>query len=77
VDAAPSKEKHRKRPDIEKPPEIRGFLSVGATGIEPVTSAVSRQRSPAELSALVVAGIVSPEATSGIEPEYRVLQTLA
>ena len=49
---------------------------MGATGIEPVTSAVSRQRSPAELSALVLA-ILSPEATSGIEPEYRVLQTLA
>ena len=32
--------KHRKRPDIEEPPYLRWFGVVGATGIEPVTSAV-------------------------------------
>jgi hypothetical protein len=38
---------------IEETPYFQGVPSVGATGIEPVTSAVSRQRSAAELSALV------------------------
>ena len=42
--AAPRKEKHQKGPDVEKPPLTGGFSVVGATGIEPVTSAVSRQK---------------------------------
>jgi hypothetical protein len=40
---------------------------VGAGGIEPPTSAVSRQRSAAELSALCWA-LYPDEATPGIEP---------
>ena len=57
---------------------------VGATGFEPVTPAVSRQCSAAELSARGVPertgsrpDSATLEATPGIEPGYRVLQTLA
>ncbi len=49
---------------------------VGAGRIELPTSSASRKRSPTELSALL-GDIVSPEATPGIEPGFRVLQTLA
>ena len=38
-------------PETTKPLAVQGVCLVGATGIEPVTSAVSRQRSAAELSA--------------------------
>jgi hypothetical protein len=56
---------------------------VGATGFEPVTSSVSGKRSPAELRARGVDhtgwwGLLrTVEAVPGIEPGYRVLQTLA
>ncbi len=53
----------------------QGFPSVGDTGFEPVTPAVSRQCSAAELIARIVH--VNAEATPGIEPGFRVLQTLA
>ena len=68
------------------PVSTKGFLLVGATGFEPVTPAVSRQCSAAELSAQVSnsrkdsgRGGHTPavEATPGIEPGFRVLQTLA
>ena len=36
---------------IDETPNLQGFSRVGTTGIEPVTSTVSGQRSPAELSA--------------------------
>jgi hypothetical protein len=51
----------------QNPQHLQGILMVGATGIEPVTSAVSRQRSAAELSALCWA-LYLDEATPGIEP---------
>jgi hypothetical protein len=50
---------------------------VGATGFEPVTSSVSGKRSPAELRARGPDHIERVEAVPGIEPGYRVLQTLA
>jgi hypothetical protein len=57
---------------------------VGATGFEPVTSSVSGKRSPAELRARAArsygvgaAAANGLEAVPGIEPGYRVLQTLA
>jgi hypothetical protein len=52
---------------------------VGATGFEPVTSSVSGKRSPAELRARVGPITIGErvEAVPGIEPGYRVLQTLA
>jgi hypothetical protein len=59
-------------------------LLVGATGFEPVTSSVSGKRSPAELRARAArsygvgaAAANGLEAVPGIEPGYRVLQTLA
>ena len=71
----------------EETPTVWGFPVVGATGFEPVTPAVSRQCSAAELSARVgrrrsedTSGFPDTatfEATPGIEPGYRVLQTLA
>ena len=66
------------------PNDSKGFYVVGATGFEPVTPAVSRQCSAAELSARgdrddtdEIADTATVEATPGIEPGYRVLQTLA
>ena len=64
-------------------PLVRAYV-VGATGFEPVTSSVSGKRSPAELRARA-RPIIRPrvvrgdrvEAVPGIEPGYRVLQTLA
>ena len=51
---------------------------VGATGFEPVTPSVSGKCSPAELRARVTPIICERvEAVPGIEPGYRVLQTLA
>ena len=51
---------------------------VGATGFEPVTPSVSGKCSPAELRARVIPIICERvEAVPGIEPGYRVLQTLA
>ena len=49
---------------------------VGARGFEPLTSSVSRKRSPPELSAraLMVAGL---EAGTGIEPVCEALQASA
>jgi hypothetical protein len=59
-------------------------LVVGATGFEPVTPSVSGKCSPAELRARVDPIIrrvgcrcERVEAVPGIEPGYRVLQTLA
>jgi hypothetical protein len=51
---------------------------VGARGFEPLTSSVSRKRSPPELSALfppMVPGKI--EAGTGIEPVYEALQASA
>ena len=42
-------------------------VRVGPSGIEPLTSSVSRKRSPSELRA--PSEVPIPEATSGIEPE--------
>jgi hypothetical protein len=54
------------------------FVLVGATGFEPVTPSVSGKCSPAELRARVIPIICERvEAVPGIEPGYRVLQTLA
>jgi hypothetical protein len=64
--------------------ERRDHRVVGAGRVELPTSAVSRQRSPAELRALGpdhtafgFAVTTRMEAVPGIEPGYRVLQTLA
>src|SRR5512132_2775995 len=72
-----------KRPDPGIRPDLRFYL-VGATGFEPVTPSVSGKCSPAELRARVVPIIrrvgcrcERVEAVPGIEPGYRVLQTLA
>jgi hypothetical protein len=35
-----------KAPENEKTPPQRGFLEVGCTGLEPVTSGLSSRRSP-------------------------------
>ena len=53
-----------------------GICLVGARGFEPLTSSVSRKRSPPELSAraLIVAGL---EAGTGIEPVCEALQASA
>ena len=45
---------------------------MGDSGFEPLTSSASRKRSPPELIAHT-----HREAAPGIEPGYRVLQTLA
>jgi hypothetical protein len=66
-----------KRPDLGIRPDLRFYL-VGATGFEPVTPSVSGKCSPAELRARVTPIICERvEAVPGIEPGYRVLQTLA
>ena len=46
---------------------------VGDTGFEPVTSSVSRKRSPTELIALAVGA----EVETGFEPVYTALQAVA
>ena len=56
---------------------------MGARGFEPLTSSVSRKRSPAELSARIVRrrhhidGRTSLEAGTGIEPVCGALQAPA
>ena len=59
-----------------------GLSVVGARGFEPLTSSVSRKRSPPELSARAGSWIVRPEGRSfeagtGIEPVYEALQASA
>jgi hypothetical protein len=49
---------------------------VGDSGFEPLTSSASRKRSPPELIAHITLW-TAREAAPGIEPGYRVLQTLA
>ncbi len=50
-------------------------MLVGDTGIEPVTSSVSRKRSPTELIAL--SAVVRAEVETGFEPVYTALQAVA
>jgi hypothetical protein len=52
---------------------------VGARGFEPLTSSVSRKRSPPELSALALQAILCDrlEAGTGIEPVCGALQAPA
>ena len=56
-----------------------GSFRVGDSGFEPLTSSASRKRSPPELIAPLCSPLARPsrEAAPGIEPGYRVLQTLA
>ena len=62
----------RARFGFRKPPLTCGNV-VGDTGIEPVTSSVSRKRSPTELIALAVGA----EVETGFEPVYTALQAVA
>src|SRR5829696_603151 len=64
----------RARPD--DCPWFAGPFRVGDSGFEPLTSSASRKRSPPELIALCLRD-PRREAAPGIEPGYRVLQTLA
>ena len=59
--------------------DFAGNSRVGDSGFEPLTSSASRKRSPPELIARTWYSFARPfrEAAPGIEPGYRVLQTLA